>query len=181
MRFNPLPDAELLRALISYDPKTGLLTWKPRSRDLFETQKEFLRWNGRYAGSPALAMPNNGGYLVGKLGGVALVAHRVCWKIQTGKDPEEILDHINGVRSDNRFVNLREATFEQNIGNRASNRETSSKYRGASWCSRDRFWASYCAGVWLGRFQTEEDAAHAYNDYAIKHYGEFAKLNHIGA
>lgn len=181
MRFNPLPDVETLRTLIHYDPETGTLEWKPRHRELFQKQGEFLRWNGRYAGTPALAKITPQGYRSGKLGGVYLLAHRVCWKIQTGKDPEEILDHVNGVRSDNRFANLREATFEQNVGNRASNRETSSKYRGASWCSRDRFWASYCAGVWLGRFQTEEEAALAYNAYAIKHYGEFAKLNHIGA
>ena len=180
MRFNQLPDVDTLRRILDYNPETGELTWKVRPRDLFSKEGEFKRWNGRHAGMPALNSINSGGYRTGTIFKVNYVAHRVCWKIHTGNEPPEILDHINGDRTFNAFHNLREATFVQNVGNRFPNRDTSSKYRGASWCSRDRFWASYCAGVWLGRFQTEEEAALAYNAYAIKHYGEFAKLNRIG-
>lgn len=179
MKFIPLPDQEVLRQILDYNPKTGELFWKERDRKFFKTNGEFIRWNNRYRGKPALNSVMKGGYLNGAIFKVIYQTHRVIWKMVTGSDPKEILDHINGNRTDNRWCNLREATFAQNVGNRFGNKETSSKYRGASWCERDKFWASYCAGVALGRFKTEEEAALAYNEYAKAHYKEFAKLNNL--
>lgn len=47
-----------------------------------------------------------------------LSAHRVAWKLLTGRDPRGFIDHINGIRSDNRPLNLRDVSFRENVLNR---------------------------------------------------------------
>lgn len=179
MRFAPLPPVETLRELVSYDPDTGKLTWNFRKRSFFTSDREYLRWNNRYAGKAAFAYKTRGGYLSGAIFKRLYLAHRVAWKIYTGDEPGLILDHINGDRTDNRIANLREATFEQNVGNRFPNADSTSRYRGVAWCKRDKRWIAYCASRVIGRFQNETEAAAAYNTAAIAHYGEFAKINII--
>lgn len=43
--------------------------------------------------------------------------HRVIWKIETGREPEGFIDHINGIRDDNRIENLRDVTPRENMLN----------------------------------------------------------------
>jgi len=179
MKFAPLPPVEMLRELISYDHTTGALTWNQRPRGYFKSDGDSQRWNNRYSGKPAFACPTKHGYLSGAIFKRLYQAHRICWTIYTGGEPSLILDHINGDRADNRIANLREATFMQNIGNRASVVGSSSAFRGVSWCTRDKRWIAYCAGRTVGRFTDELSAAKAYNQSAASHYGEFAKINVI--
>src|SRR5690349_19716968 len=103
----PLPSADLLRSLFSYDPGTGTLFWKK----LPSRSKRCL------LGRPVGTM-GSGGYLSVKIGKVSYRVHRVVWKMMTGVDPVEILDHKNGRKTDNRFENLRPATSAQNGQNR---------------------------------------------------------------
>src|SRR5690606_14422041 len=133
MRFAPIPPVGTLRELVSYDPDTGKLTWNFRKRSFFTSDREYLRWNNRYAGKAAFASKTRGGYLSGAIFKRLYLAHRVAWKIYTGDEPGLILDHINGDRTDNRIANLREATFEQNVGNRLPNADSTSRYRGVAW------------------------------------------------
>lgn len=51
-------------------------------------------------------------------------AHRIAYKIATGEDPPDELDHANRDKLDNRLVNLRPATREQNNANGAGKRRT---------------------------------------------------------
>lgn len=179
MLFAPLPDVDTLRCLIRYEPDTGKLFWRHRPRFYFSTDAECARWNGRYAETPALAAETKAGYLSGAIFKRLYQAHRVCWTIYAGREPELIIDHINGIRSDNRIANLREATFEQNVGNRAPNIGSTSEFRGVAWCKRDKRWLAYCANKPIGRFIDELSAAKAFNEFASAHYGEFAKLNNV--
>jgi hypothetical protein len=87
-----------------------------------------------------------------------------------GEWPENQIDHINGVKIDNRICNLRLAMPHENQQNLAKPSRaggTSSKYIGVTWCRRDKKWRAQITrpvlGVKnLGRFDTEEKAYEAY-------------------
>jgi hypothetical protein len=90
------------------------------------------------------------------------------------------VDHINHNGLDNRRYNLRFATRRQNGQNRLPNRNGSSKYKGVSitkykkWIARIRVNGK---AIWLGTFDTEIEAAQAYDLAAIEHFGTFARIN----
>lgn len=112
----------LLQRLVAYDPVTGLSTWTERTEDLFETRPNFLghlcrSWNAKYSGMPAFTRPHNTGYLCGIVLGNRLLAHRVAWAVTFGEWPQNEIDHINGLRTDNRLSNLRDVTREMNKRN----------------------------------------------------------------
>lgn len=95
-----------------------------------------------------------------------------------------MIDHINGNGLDNRKENLRLATNAQNQYNRRKTHGvSSSKFKGVSFTRARGRWAAQIRVqkrlIWLGYYQTEEEAALAYNAGAIKHYGAFAKLNPV--
>jgi hypothetical protein len=89
------------------------------------------------------------------------------------------VDHINHNTLDNRKENLRICTIRQNLCNRKTKANRDSKYKGVdyngiSWCARI---GVHRNKIYLGSFKTEEQAAVAYDQAAIKHFGEFANLN----
>ncbi len=93
-------------------------------------------------------------------------------------------DHRAGYGLDNRRVNLRPATNQQNQFNRRSQyRKKSSQYKSVFWHKRIKKWYARIMNnhkrYFLGYFDTEKDAALAYNQAATKYFGEFAKLNNI--
>jgi hypothetical protein len=93
------------------------------------------------------------------------------------------VDHRNGVRLDNRSCNLRFATRAENSANAGKRANTSSCFKGVSWDKERRRWhamikVNYKA-MNLGRFDSEVEGAQAYNAAALKHFGEFARLNAI--
>jgi hypothetical protein len=97
--------------------------------------------------------------------------------------PDEMYtDHINGDKLDNRRCNLRICTNKENTRNKKKTCGTS-KYKGVSWDIKSSKWRASIAPnkicLYLGVFNTQEEAALAYNEAAIKYFGEFAKLNII--
>lgn len=123
--------AEQLRELLHYDPATGVLTWKPRDISLFKSKRDWLIWNTRFAGKQAMTATNEHGYFVGRVFRVLYKAHRVVWAIVHGNHPKEI-DHINGVRSDNRLANLRDVDRSNNMRNAARRKDNSTGVTGVS-------------------------------------------------
>lgn len=87
-----------------------------------------------------------------------------------------VTDHINGDELDARKSNLRICTVSQNTMNSKKSKNTSSKYKGVC---RINPWRAYIGRRILGHFSSEIEAAKAYNEAAIKEYGEYAKLNII--
>lgn len=186
MAKKPLPTPEQLRQLLRYEPDTGKLYWRERTPDMFQDSGHTAshicaRFNSQFAGREAFAAVNAQGYNVGSIFMVEYRAHRIIWKMMTGQEPKDQIDHINGCRTDNRIENLRETDIFGNNRNVASAKGSSSKYLGVCWEKRRLRWRSVIKvnrkQIALGEFSCEEQAARAYDAAAIVHHGEFARLN----
>lgn len=131
MAKKPLPSREVLRQLLSYDPKTGELHWLPRGPDLFQDDSrqsataQANAWNGRNAGRQAFTASDHKGYLQGQVAGYHTTAHRVIWAWLHDEWPE-CIDHIDGCGTHNSEDNLRKVTKAQNAQNMARPRTNKS-------------------------------------------------------
>ncbi len=89
---------------------------------------------------------------------IAIYAHQFAW-YWVNKECVEEIDHINSVRDDNRIINLRAVTKQQNQFNRIS-------AKGYTWCKRDNKWKSQIQlnkkVIFLGRYNSEQEARNAY-------------------
>jgi hypothetical protein len=92
-------------------------------------------------------------------------------------------DHINGDGLDNRKINLRICTPSQNLMNRGVPINNKTGHKGVSYDKRvNKFKVQIRLNkknITVGYFYNINDAARAYNAYAVKYYGEFAQLNII--
>ena len=98
--------------------------------------------------------------------------------------PKNMLsDHIDGNKINNQRNNLRCVTASQNSMNAKCDKNTSSGFKGVSWHKRRNKWSSYITVdkkiKYLGYFEDKISAAITYNSMALKHFGEFARLNII--
>jgi hypothetical protein len=172
---------DTVKKLLRYDKETGNLFWRRRDRSFFSDDRQHKIWNTRFAGKEAFTADSGKGYKVGAIMGKRFFAHRVAWAIHNGAWPQDQIDHINGNRSDNRFFNLRPATIAQNLRNRTGDLVSTSKFKGVSWHSSRGKWRAVISGdgkyTHLGRFDSEEEAARAYDRAAAEHFGDYAKLN----
>ena len=100
--------------------------------------------------------------------------HRLISNAPKGKD----VDHINGNTLDNRRVNLRIVTRQQNLMN---SRPRRNGFKGVYWQSHRNKWRAQIVfngeHVTIGSFDSERKAAVAYDEMAFNLYGDYAKLN----
>lgn len=143
----------ILKHDLKYDPETGLFT-------------SIAFVPGRSIGSPCGFLRRNG-YIDIKVRYRSYKAHRLAWLYVTGAWPIESIDHINGCRSDNRWINLRDVPIFINCQNRRSARRNSrSGLIGAHFDGQRQCWTSAISdrgkAVHLGTFATPQDAHEAY-------------------
>lgn len=99
---------------------------------------------------------NKFGYLVVKIGKSPVHVHRIAWIIHHGFTPE-CIDHINGVRNDNRIKNLRSVDVRSNAKNSSKKRSNKSGVCGVHYCNIRKKWVPQIRGfdgrkVYLGRY-----------------------------
>lgn len=157
-----------LKEMLYYDAERGGFTWR---------KHRTKRFVGMVAG-----YKNDCGYnlLSIRVGGVSrrYYGHRLAWFYTFGRWPEEQIDHINGNRFDNRLVNLREATHQQNCLNtkfksRKFNYLPGTFPKGKKWIAKLHVNSKQ---VFYGCFATEEAAHNAYLGAKSKYHNEFARV-----
>jgi len=162
-----LPTPEELRKLLRYAPDTGKLYWLERSTEFFEdgkqsAERECRRWNTRYAGEEAFITDHGEGYRQGSIFSVMYLAHRVVWAVHQGEWPTHEIDHINGVKNDNRIENLRAVTRVANSRNLPKRADNSSGVTGVTWNKNALKWTAQITvntqQVHLGVFTKRDDA-----------------------
>jgi hypothetical protein len=180
MAKSDLLSPELLRKLLRYQPETGKLFWLRRDSNQFPCDRIANSWNARCAGKEAFTADNGVGYRIGAVFGIKLKAHRVCWAIAKGRWPEGEIDHINGIKSDNRLCNLRDATRSQNQHNRGAYANNESGFKGVHWSKSKNGWGAQISihgkSAWLGLFDTPEAAHAAYCKASAELHGEFGRV-----
>lgn len=154
-----------LNELLSLDSSSGLLRWK-------EDRK-----GGAAIGDIAGSI-NNKGYNCIKIDGKTYKAHRIVLAITTGQWPEKQVDHINGIKDDNRPSNLREATGAQNRHNIGAYKNNVSGVKGVHWNKDRSMWRAVIMvdkkNKHLGYYEDLELAELVHTEAARKYRGNFA-------
>ena len=142
------PPINFLHECFELDADTGTLIWKARPLHHFKTAYSAKATNSRKAGKKAGGKIDDRGYC--KLGftwnGKSLnwYQHRVIWAMHYGQWPTKSLDHIDGNKANNAIKNLREVTREENMRNRAINKNNTSGHIGVY---------QHKSGKWMAQIQ----------------------------
>lgn len=113
--------------LLNYNPDTGLITWKINRGGHAKkgTEAGTLNWdNHRHL----------------RVNYKIYQAHRIAWLLVHGHFPLNEIDHINGIHNDNRLINLRDVTGQENACNRPVPKNNTSGVMGVSWCKKINKW-----------------------------------------
>lgn len=168
------PSIDQLYEHLSLDAKTGILTWKKPTS------------NRVRAGSVADRQTH--GYLEVTIKGNRVRCHHAVWAMTHGEYPPTnngtVVDHINGIRSDNRPENLRLVSRSGNAMNSkpmVSSYKRHSKWKGVTWDAARQKWKCQIrphkgAPKIQKRFDDEREAAEEYMFLALEHHGEYARF-----
>lgn len=99
-----------------FDYSNGKLFWRVRPASHFSSVGRANIWNAKYAGTEAGSL-HKSGYLHVSFDGKKQKLHRLIWEYHNGSQPEGVIDHINGDKTDNRIENLRDVSQQTNCQN----------------------------------------------------------------
>jgi hypothetical protein len=157
VKLKALPSQERLLERLSYNSKTGELIW-------LNCPNMSKKWNTRWAGKSAFTFINTHGYFQGNFDSEVYRAHRIIWKMVYGTEPE-MIDHINGVRSDNRLINLRSVNQSINMRNQKLRVDNTSGAIGVYKPAHSKKWVAFVRingrMRYIGRFAEFADAVAA--------------------
>lgn len=160
MQKESITQAEL-KALLDYDPETGIFR-----RKVCRGGKQI----GRIAG-----YMHHTGYRYMEINNKHYALHRLAWLYTYGYLPDNQVDHINGVRNDNRVANLRLATKSQQAQNKAVYSNSTTKLPGVAVHKASGKYAARInvngKQIWLGVFDTVEEAWKARVEAKAKYHG----------
>lgn len=157
---------EYLRSILRYDPETGLFTWLVANT------------NSIKVGDIAGCVHKKNGYRLIWVGGKLRKASRLAFVYMTGHWPLGIAEHENRNKSDDRWMNLRDADQSQNCANIIQHRDNKTRLKGVTFHpGTGKYRSEICVRRkkrHLGLFQTPEEAHAAYCAAALEANGEFA-------
>jgi len=166
-RIRKMPPLSFFQERLEYNAETGEFTW-------------LGDFNAKRVGRRAGTTIGSKGYRTITIKKRRYYEHRIAWYMMTGDDPTGLeIDHINGDKSDNRFSNLRMATCQQNKVNCGLSANNTSGYKGVT-KNRKAWIASIMKDrqyVYIGSFETPEEAAKAYDAKAVELFGDYALTN----
>jgi hypothetical protein len=157
---NPDLTPDELREIFTYEPDTGKLFWNKCPSWLYETDFARNRYNTLFAGKEAGGVKNNG-YKNVMINKRKLLSHRVIWAMVNNKWPDFEIDHINHNPSDNRLLNLRMVTRQENQKNRSKSKNNISGHTGVYFNQNAKKWEARVKNKYLGCYDNLEDAAEA--------------------
>jgi hypothetical protein len=157
---------EQLKEVLDYNPDTGVFTWKKTVNSHAVV--------GSVAGNQDSSV-----YIRITIYKKKYAAHRLAFLYMTGEFPKHLVDHINQIKDDNRWTNLRQATVSQNNINSKKQKNNKSGYRGVYWVKKYQVWrvqikykSKY---ITLGSYTDIKEAAEVYKKKALELYGEYAE------
>jgi hypothetical protein len=167
---------ELVDLLLEYED--GVLYWKERfAEDGYYSSKSCACFNSQHNGKQAGSLDVT--YLKVELFGKKYKVHRLIWLMFNEKEPEKLLDHIDGDKLNNRIENLREADYVTNGMNRKSH-SNKSLPKGVTYVkNKNRFVARIMTNgksIYLGWFNDVDSAKIAYDNASVMYHGSFSNL-----
>nr|WP_275448476.1 HNH endonuclease [Mesorhizobium sp. IRAMC:0171] len=155
-----------LKDVMHYDPETGLFTWR-------------VTLSNRAKAGTTVGSDDGRGYIVIRLDKRRYYAHRLAFLYMTGEWPPHLVDHEDLNPSNNRWKNIRPATFRQNMCNQSLRSDNSLKLKGVYEQQAGKFIATIHLGgrkkKHLGTFADPQMAHDAYIKAANDTFGEFAR------
>ena len=164
---------EILKELIHYDPETGVFTWKFRELKWFTSNWNYNIWNNKYPNSICGITPMSDGYLRVSILGKSYKQHVLAFLYMTGNFPNNMVDHEDGVKSNNKWSNLREATNSTNQKNAKISGRNKTGCVGVSFCKSSNKYKTFVMNnnskLHLGYFDTLEEAVLVRKEAEIKY------------
>lgn len=168
----PMITLDRLNQLVTYDSVNGVLRWAAR--------------RGRVGPGERVGGVDREGYRRVRIDNRQYLEHRLVWLWHHGSFPR-ILDHIDRDRCNNRIENLRLCNESQNAANAGPAIHNTSGYRGVHYEGERDKWVARMRLVVdgkrtrhrIGRYDTAEDAAIAYNLHMRRHFSDYALLNRV--
>ena len=165
---------EYLKECLTYDPETGIFTWKERPVNHFKDGKKrksqsiCKNWNSKYANKEAGTL-NNVEYRLIRVHGKLYVAQRLAWLYMEGYWPEHSVDHIDQNKNNNKWSNLRHVTQQCNMQNCKLSKNNKSGVNGVWWNKSKSRWVAEITinrkNKWISSHKNLDDAAMArYNE-----------------
>ena len=159
-------DIDYLCQRLRYEPETGKLYW-------LDYEGMPNNWRARFSGKEAFTAVDSKGYKHGKLDGSLFRGHRVIWALHHGEWPIEQIDHVNGVRTDNRVSNLRAVSNRENQRNSKMSSRNTSGVCGVYWHKSLSKWVARIntsgKREFLGHFDIIEEATKVRKEAEVKY------------
>lgn len=153
-----------LKEILEYYPISGILLWKKKVAAKVIVGKE--------------AGCTSKGYRIVRIKGRRYYSHIIAYAIYYNKWPETLIDHADRNSLNNSILNLRPTNRSQNAANSDLSLRNSTGLKGVYWHKRIKTWWSAITvnkkQIYLGKFDTPEEAQEAYNTAARRYFGEFA-------